>query len=175
MVELSHPCVYFVLPPGLARRSAADPMRRYAMHEEDKGFWEDWIDWSDLYELTDGYEPHGNRLERLTTEERALFSELLRLQRQIWFDPSDPILRTEGDQVVSVDSIIQEDILFEHVLLMVEAARDSRVALSTAAAGPVAVAQPMNLHLTVEVIGDIAEVRFTEGPVRTEEVGEADV
>jgi hypothetical protein len=145
------------------------------MHGQEEEFWENWLEWSDLYEVTDSYEPRGHRLEKLTTEERAMFAELLRLQRQSWFDPSDPILRTEGDQVVSVDSVIVEDIIFEHVLLMVEAARDSRVPLAPAAAGQVSVAQPTNLHLTVEVIGDIAEVRFTERPVRTEEVGEADV
>jgi|GEM_PF-3059053 len=145
------------------------------MQGQEEEFWENWLDWADLYGLTDSYEPHGYRLEKLTTEERAMFGELLRLQRQSWFEPSNPILRTEGNQVVSVDSVIVEDIIFEHVLLMVEAARDSRVALAPAAASQVSVAQPMNLHLTVEVIGDIAEVRFTEKPVRTEEVGEADV
>jgi hypothetical protein len=134
------------------------------MHGQEEEFWENWLEWSDLYGVTDSYEPHGHRLENLTTEERSMFGELLRLYRQSWFEPSNPILRTEGDQVVSIDSVIVEDIIFEHVLLMVEAARDSRVKAVKVQSDAADRPNSHNVTLTVEVSGDVARVQLIEQP-----------
>ena len=132
------------------------------MEEPDEGFWRAWPEWFDPYEVTDGYTPHGPRLEQLTNEERLVFNELLRLHRRAWFEPSDPILATEGDQVISSESFIQDDIVFEHVLLMLEAARDSRVHAVAAAIGLTDRPSSHDVTVTLKVTGDVARIELVE-------------